>query len=156
MGSADDRDVAAVRVGRRIERLLRAMVGAGLRAATLAVAMTAIAATAQAKSPVVRYPSHAAFTVTPNGGGYEGLGQTVSGTITSPKAACRQNRSFKLDVRSPTGYLTETHTYRTDATGTWTLDIVASPGPGKLVITVPAKRLDGTHRCKATGTVVPV
>jgi hypothetical protein len=83
------------------------------------------------------------------------MGQTVSLTITSSKARCRQ-RQFTLDVLSLTGYEEEAHTYRTDATGHWTLDILASPGPGRVVVVAPAKRLSRTQHCKATGTVLPI
>ncbi len=136
--------------------------GAGIRTGVWGVAfLTAAlcigllgAASAEAK-PAVSYPSHAALTITPNGGGYEGQGQTVVVTITSPQAACRSRR-FKLDYRDPTGYLAETHTYHTNAAGSWRLDIVALPGPGRVIVTVPPKWLDGTHRCQATGTAVSI
>jgi hypothetical protein len=121
----------------------------------LAVVVLVVGDGAQAKPASVSYQSHAALTITPNGGGYEGQGQTVVVTITSPQAACRSRR-FKLDYRDPTGYLAETHTYRTNAAGSWRLDIVALPGPGRVIVTVPPKRLDGTHRCQATGDVVPI
>lgn len=121
----------------------------------LAVVVLAVGDGAEAKPAIVTYPSHTALTITPNGGGYEGRGQTVVVTITSPQAACRSRR-FTLDYRDPTGYPAETHTYHTNAAGRWTLDIVALPGPGRVIVTVPAKRLDGTHRCQAAGDVVPI
>lgn len=131
---------------------------AGIRTGILLAGVLALgllgAGSAEAK-PAVSYPSHAAMTITPNGGGLEGMGQTVVVTIASPQAACRSRR-FKLDYRDPTGYLAETHTYHTNVAGSWRLDIVALPGPGRVIVTVPPKRLDGTHRCRATGTVVPI
>jgi hypothetical protein len=120
----------------------------------------AIGGGAQAKRPSpapVVYSSHVTFSAEPTGGGYEGRGQKVTVKITSSKAACRQNRPFKLDLESLDGYVEETHIYRTNAAGSWTLEIVALPSaPTRVSVKVPPKRLDGTHRCLGTSTTVPL
>lgn len=120
----------------------------------------AIVGGAQAKRPSPApavYSSHVTFSAEPTGGGYEGRGQKVTVKITSPKAACRQSRSFKLDLESLDGYVEETHIYRTNAAGSWTLEIVALPSaPTRVSVKVPPKRLDATHRCLGTSTTAPL
>jgi hypothetical protein len=104
----------------------------------------------------VSYSSHATVSITPTGGGYEGRGQTVAISITSPKVPCRRYRRFTLELQDLTGYVEETHSYRTNAVGTWTLDVAALPtAPTRLVVTVPQKRLDQAHRCLSTRIKVP-
>jgi hypothetical protein len=128
-------------------------------AVLLLVAALIPGGTAQAKpsGPQTTYPSHVTFSSVPTGGGYEGRGQLVTVKITSPKAACRGNRPFKLDLESLDGHGEETHIYRTNAAGVWTLEIVGLPlAPTRVSVKVAPKRLDGTHRCLGTSTTVRV
>ncbi len=136
---------------------VRTGVGRFMPIAGVMLLALALGGNAQAKRATASYPSHVTFSTTPTGGGYEGRGQLASVRITSAKAACRQNRPFTLDLESMEGHVEETHLYRTNAAGTWTLEIVALPSaPTRVTVTVPPKRLDAAHRCQGTSTTVPL
>lgn len=112
----------------------------------------AVGGTAQATAPT-KYKVSVTFSAEPNGGGPEGTGEHATVTIRSTKAICRQRRSFTLAIEYAPGQ-EKTYAYRTDGGGRWSLDTVAPIGPGTVVVSVPAKRLDKDHRCAAARTTV--
>ena len=140
--------------------MARARVGTGRLMAMAGVMLGtvfALGGAAQALQATATYPTHVAFSTVPTGGGYEGRGQMASVKITSSKAACRQNRPFKLDLESMDGHVEETHLYRTNAAGVWTLEIVALPSaPTRASVKVLPKRLDTANRCLGARTTVPL